>query len=127
MGKSCEQGTLNCNGRTDKLCVERDTVGDNRGPIGAVQTQTIYMLAITVRLTCLLLPRIPQVRRDRMIKRHLMVLILVATFDVDGTFGTSGTLGRRGFSSCACCWLIKFFSLITTSNYDYLIAGDDQR
>ena len=35
---SCEQGTLNCNGRTDKLCVGRDTVGDTRGPIVRLST-----------------------------------------------------------------------------------------
>ena len=38
-----------------------------------------------------------------------MVLILVATSDVGGALGTSGTLGRRGFSGCACCWLVEFF------------------
>ena len=78
-------------------------MGDTRGPIHVVQSQTLYMLARTVRLTCLLMARLLQVRRDRMIKRPLMVLILVATSDVGSALGGSGPLGQRGFSGCACC------------------------
>ena len=106
---SCKQNTLSCNGRTDKLCVERDTMDDTRGPIGAGYSQTFYMLALTVRLTCLLLARLLRVRRDRMIKRHLMVLVFVPAPDVGGALEASGTLGRRDFSGCACCWLVEFF------------------
>ena len=35
--ENCEQGTLRCNGRIDKLCVGRDSVGDARGPITPVR------------------------------------------------------------------------------------------
>ena len=59
-----------------------------------------------------------------------MVLVLVAASDVDGSLGASGTLGRTGFSCCACCWLIYLSLIITTTHDDcdyYLIAADGRR
>ena len=49
----CEQGMLQCHGRTDKLCVRRDTVGDIRGLVTPVQNQTLYTLVLILRLICL--------------------------------------------------------------------------
>ena len=36
--------TLSCNGRTDKLCVERDTGDDTRGPVAAVPSRNLSIL-----------------------------------------------------------------------------------
>ena len=66
--ENCEQGTLRCNGKTDKLCVGRDTVGYTRGSIAPVQSQTINTLVLILRLICLLLAHLLRVRRHRMIK-----------------------------------------------------------
>ena len=63
-----EQGTLRCNGRTDKLCVGRDTADDRRGLIAPVQSQTLYTFVPILRLNCLLLAQFLRVRRDRMIR-----------------------------------------------------------
>ena len=66
--EDCEQGTLQCNGRTDKLCVGRYTVSDTRGPIAPVQSQTLYAFVLILRLICLLLAQFLRVRRDRTIR-----------------------------------------------------------
>ena len=58
MIENCEQGTLQCNGRTDKLCAGRYTVGDTRGSIAPVQSQTPYTLVLILWLICLLLAQI---------------------------------------------------------------------
>ena len=63
-----EQGTLRCNGRTDKLCVGIYTVGDKIGPVTLVQNQTLYTLALILRLIRLLLAQFRLVRRDRTIR-----------------------------------------------------------
>ena len=63
-----EQGTLRCHGRTDKLCVGRDTVGDARGPVTPVQNQTLYALVLILRLFYVLLAQFLRVRRDRTIR-----------------------------------------------------------
>ena len=49
----CAQGTLRCHGRTDKLCIGRDTVGDTEGPVTPVQNQTPYTLVLILRLVYL--------------------------------------------------------------------------
>ena len=64
----CEQGTLRCHGRTDKLCVGRDTVGDTRGLVTPVQNQTLDTLLLILRLLYLLLTHFLRVRRDRTIR-----------------------------------------------------------
>ena len=66
--ENCEQDMLRCDGTTDKLCIGRDTVGDTRGSIAPVQSQTLYTLVLILRLTCLLLAQFPRVRRDCMIR-----------------------------------------------------------
>ena len=66
--ENCDLGTLRCNGRTDKLCVGRDTVGETRGSIAPVQIQTLYTLALILRLICLILAQFLRVRRDCMIR-----------------------------------------------------------
>ena len=66
--EDCGQGTLRCNSRTEKLCVGRDTVGDTRGMISPVQSQTLYTLALTLPPNCLLLAQSLRVRRGRMIR-----------------------------------------------------------
>ena len=48
--ENCEQGTLRCNGKTDELCVGSDAVGDTRGSIIPVQSQTFYTLVLILRL-----------------------------------------------------------------------------
>ena len=53
--EDCEQGTLRCNGRKDKLCIGRYTVGDARGPDTPVQNQTLYTLVLILLLFYLLL------------------------------------------------------------------------
>ena len=57
----CEQGMLRCQGRTDKLCVGRDTVGDTTGPVTPVQNQTLYTLVLILRLFYLLLTQFHRV------------------------------------------------------------------
>ena len=66
--EDCEQGTLRCNGRTDKMCVGRDTVGDTGGPVTPVQNRTFYTLVLILRLFYLLLTQLLRVRRDRTIR-----------------------------------------------------------
>ena len=59
---------LRCHGRTDKLCVGRDTVGDTRGPVTPVQNQTLYTLVLILRVFYLLIIQFLRVRRDRTIR-----------------------------------------------------------
>ena len=66
--ENCDQGTLRCNGRTDKLCLGRDTVGDTRGPIAPGRSQTLYTLVLILRQIFLLLAQFLRVQRDRMMR-----------------------------------------------------------
>ena len=44
------QGTLRCHGRTDKLCVGEILWGIFGGPVTPTQNQTLYKLALDLRL-----------------------------------------------------------------------------
>ena len=53
--EACKQGTLRCYGKTDNLCIGRDTVGGAIEPVTPVQNQTLYTLVLILRLFYLLL------------------------------------------------------------------------
>ena len=67
--EDCAQGTLRCNGRTDKLCGGRDTVGDTRRPIfSSSEPNSLHVCTNPIaELLNTIIAQFLHVRRDRTI------------------------------------------------------------